>query len=98
MTDPVLQFSQDQDDPPEKLRSARVMREVVATLERARRIHAARLPAGCAGRECTSCLSVWEVSWRSHDLYTLALDLAEDDIVRGLVGQARTAIALRLMR
>jgi len=96
--DPVLQFSSGPDDPPEKLRSARVMREVILTLERARRLHGSRLPAGCSGRECTACLSVWEVSWRSHDLYTLALDLAEDDLVRGLIGQARTAIALRLMR
>lgn len=48
-------------------------------------------------RDAVTCIAVTEISWRSLDLYTIALDAAEDDELRFLVGQARGTILAALV-
>ena len=75
---------------PAKLRSRRVIRHVTTCLAY---VHRNRSTV----RDARRCVSIHEFTWASHDLYTLAMDLAEDDELRFLVAQARACIAGRLM-
>lgn len=77
-------------DVPAKLRSRRVIRHVETCLAWLQRDRSSIRPA-------RRTLDLVEFSWESHDLYTLAMDLAEDDELRFLVAQARACIAGRLM-
>jgi hypothetical protein len=74
---------------PSKMKARRVRVHVTTTLAYIQRI---RLP-----RDAARCRSIDEISWRSLDLYTIALDLCEDDGTRELVAQARGTIIRRLM-
>jgi hypothetical protein len=49
-------------------------------------------------RDAVRVRAIDEVSWESLDLYTLALDTAEDDGLRALVLQARGAIQSALLK
>ncbi len=50
------------------------------------------------GREATSSPSILSVEWTTLDLYTVALDLADDDELRNLVAQARSMLLRELLR
>ena len=75
---------------PSKLRAKRVRIHVETTLVMLVELRVDRDGARCA--------SIDEVSWDSHDLYTIALDLADEPVLRDLVAQARGTIATHLMR
>jgi hypothetical protein len=75
---------------PSKLRARRVRVHVATTLAHIRRFS--------LRREAVQCRQVGEVSWASLDLYTIALDICEDDQTRDLVAQARGTIITRLMQ
>lgn len=70
---------------------------------RARRVreHATRvlieLRAARVRRDAVRCVAVTEVSWDCLDLYTVALDAAEDEELRFLVQQARGTIIASLV-
>jgi len=74
---------------PAKLRARRVREHVHRVL--------VELRAARVTREASSCISVTEISWRCLDLYTIALDEADDDELRFLVGQARGTIIAHLI-
>jgi hypothetical protein len=74
---------------PTKLRSRRVRVHVETTLICIRRMN--------MQRDAVRVRAIDEVSWESLDLYTLALDTAEDDGLRALVLQARGAIQSALL-
>jgi len=75
---------------PSKLKARRVRVHVSTTLVAVveMRMH----------RDAARCRSIDEVSWESLDLYTLALDICEDEGVRELVAQARGTIIAHLTR
>jgi hypothetical protein len=73
-----------------KLDARRVRVHVAAVLESA-------LLVETEHRDATRCRNVLAASWESLDLYTLAFDLAEEDDLRFLVGQARAAILSELV-
>jgi hypothetical protein len=75
---------------PTKLRSRRVRVHVETTLVAIRRMD--------MQRDAVRVRAIDEVSWESLDLYTLALDTAEDDGLRALVLQARGAIQAALLK
>lgn len=75
---------------PSKLRARRVRVHVATTLAHIQRVS--------LRREAVRCRAIDEVSWASLDLYTLALDLCEDDQTRDLVAQARGTIITHLMQ
>ena len=75
---------------PPKLRARRVRDHVTRVLIELRR---ERVP-----RDAVRCLAVTEISWDCLDLYTIALDAAEDDELRFLVQQARGTIITALVR
>lgn len=77
-------------DVPSKLKARRVRVHVSTTLTT---IVQMRLR-----RDAARCRSIDEVSWESLDLYTIALDICEDDGTRELVAQARGTIIAHLMR
>jgi hypothetical protein len=77
-------------DVPSKLKARRVRVHVSTTLTT---IVEMRLR-----RDAARCRSIDEVSWESLDLYTIALDICEDDGTRELVAQARGTIIAHLMR
>lgn len=53
---------------------------------------------GNSDRAALRCRSILSPTWESLDLYTLAVDLAEEDDLRFLVAQARAAILGDLIR
>jgi hypothetical protein len=73
---------------PAKLKARRVRDHVETTL--------ALIVSMRVRRDAARCRSIEEISWESHDLYTLALDTCEDEEVRDLVAQARAAILTSL--
>lgn len=88
-------------EPPEntprldKLRAKRVQEHVLNVLYSLRRSH---IQSGCIGREATSSPSILSVEWTTLDLYTVALDLADDDELRNLVAQARSMLLRELLK
>ena len=50
------------------------------------------------GESAVRCIAITEISWDCLDLYTIALDAAEDDELRFLVQQARGTIITALVR
>lgn len=85
------------ENPPrlDKLRAKRVQEHVLNVLYSLRRSH---IHSGCVGREATSSPSIVSVEWTTLDLYTIALDLADDDELRNLVAQARSMLLKELIR
>lgn len=75
---------------PAKLRAKRVRIHVQTTLIAIIELR--------VDRDASRCRSIDEVSWESFDLYTIALDLADEPVLRDLVAQARGTIASHLMR
>jgi hypothetical protein len=75
---------------PSKLRARRVRAHVATTLASIQRAN--------IRRDAARCRAIDEVSWESLDLYTIALDLCEDDQTRDLVAQARGTIVTHLMK
>jgi hypothetical protein len=75
---------------PSKLRARRVRAHVATTLASIQRAN--------IRRDAARCRAIDEVSWESLDLYTIALDLCEDDQTRDLVAQARGTIITHLMQ
>lgn len=75
----------------QKLEARRVRIHVSAVLESA-------LLLETADREAVRCRDFLEPTWETLDLYTMAFDLAEEDDLRFLVGQARAAILAELVR
>ena len=75
----------------QKLEARRVRVHVAAVLESACILET-------SDRSATRCTNFLAVSWESLDLYTLAFDLAEEDDLRFLVGQARAAILSELIK
>lgn len=69
----------------QKLESRRVRIHVETVLEFA-------VTRGNSEREAIRCRSILSPTWETLDLYTLAVDLAEEDDLRFLVAQARAAI------
>ena len=74
---------------PTKLKARRVRDHVATTLSYIQRVN--------MQREARRVRVIDEVSWESHDLYTLALDICDDDDLRVLVLQARGAILTALL-
>lgn len=74
---------------PAKLRARRVREHVHRVL--------IELRAAGVQRDALRCVAVTDVSWDCLDLYTIALDAAEDDELRFLVGQARGTIIASLV-
>lgn len=85
------------ENPPklDKLKAKRVQEHVLQCLYALRRSDIQR---GCIGREATSSPSIISVEWTTLDLYTVALDLADDDELRNLVAQARSMLLRELLR
>ena len=79
----------------DKLKASRVQAHVRACLIGIRR---QRVGRQCVGREATACPSIMEIEWSTLDLYTLAVDLADDDELRNLTAQARSMILRELIR
>lgn len=75
----------------QKLESRRVRIHVAACLE-------STILLERSDRAASRCTNILSISWETLDLYTLAFDLAEEDDLRFLVGQARNAILLELIR
>lgn len=75
---------------PAKLRARRVREYVEQVL---RDLRAERVP-----RDAVRCCCVTEPTWDCLDLYTIALDMAEDEALRVLVTQARSMIAAELIK
>lgn len=75
---------------PAKLRARRVREYVERVLHDLR---AERVP-----RDAVRCCCVTEPTWDCLDLYTIALDMAEDSELRFLVQQARGTIIAHLVR
>jgi hypothetical protein len=75
---------------PTKLKARRVRDHVATTLSYIQRVN--------MQRDARRVRVIDEVSWESHDLYTLALDICEDAELRSLVLQARGAILTALTR
>ena len=75
---------------PTKLKARRVRDHVATTLLYIQRVN--------MQRDARRVRVIDEVSWESHDLYTLALDICEDAELRSLVLQARGAILTALTR
>jgi hypothetical protein len=80
---------------PEKLRAVRVQRHVKAVLRIAK-----RLPVGdgFVRRDAARSAGFSSISWETWDLYTMAVDLAEDEELRLLVSQARQTVLGELTR
>ena len=74
---------------PPKLRARRVRDHVTRVLIELRRER--------VRRDAVRCLAVTDISWDCLDLYTIALDAAEDDELRFLVQQARGTIITALV-
>ena len=74
-----------------KLEARRVRVHVSAVLESA-------LLLETCDRDAIRCRDILAPTWEALDLYTLAFDLAEEDDLRFLVGQARAAILADLLR
>ena len=74
-----------------KLEARRVRVHVSAVLESA-------LLLKTCDRDAIRCRDILAPTWEALDLYTLAFDLAEEDDLRFLVGQARAAILADLLR
>lgn len=74
---------------PPKLRARRVREHVTRVLIELRREG--------VRRDALRCVAVTEVSWNCLDLYTIALDAAEDEELRFLVQQARGTIITALV-
>ena len=68
-----------------KLESRRVQAHVETVLSFA-------ITRGNSDRAALRCRSILSPTWETLDLYTLAVDLAEEDDLRFLVAQARAAI------
>lgn len=85
----ILVVNPDKMSVPAKLRSRRV-REFVLLVSRDLRALGVR-------REACRCQAVIAVTWDCLDLYTVALDLAEDDDLRFLLQQARGTILASLV-
>lgn len=79
----------------DKLKAKRVQEHVLQCLYALRR---SDIQQGCIGREATSSPSILSVEWTTLDLYTVALDLADDDELRNLVAQARSMLLRELLR
>jgi hypothetical protein len=75
---------------PTKLKARRVRDHVATTLSYIQCVN--------MQRDARRVRVIDEVSWESHDLYTLALDICEDAELRSLVLQARGAILTALTR
>ena len=75
---------------PPKLRARRVRDHVTRVLIELRRER--------VQRDAVRCIAITEISWDCLDLYTIALDAAEDDELRFLVQQARGTIITALVR
>lgn len=75
----------------QKLESRRVRAHVAECLDRL-------LILDGVDREARRCRDILAPSWETLDLYTLAFDLAEEDDLRFLVGQARAAILSELIK
>jgi hypothetical protein len=75
---------------PPKLRARRVRDHVTRVLIELRRER--------VQRDAVRCVVITEISWDTLDLYTIALDAAEDDELRFLVQQARGTIITALVR
>ena len=78
---------------PEKLRAGRVQKHLMQTLRIARKLPKG---AGFKPRDAARSAGFASVSWETWDLYTMAVDLAEDHELRMLVVQARQTM-LRLL-
>lgn len=76
------------DQIPTKLKARRVRVHVATTLTLIRDMR--------LRRDAVHVASIDEISWRSLDLYTIALDLCEDAELRELVAQARGSVAVLL--
>jgi hypothetical protein len=74
---------------PEKLRAVRVQKHVTAVLRIARRV---RDGDGFRRRDAARSLGFASISWETWDLYTMAVDLADDEELRLLVSQARQTV------
>lgn len=74
-----------------KLEARRVRVHVSAVLESA-------LLLETCDRAAIRCRDILAPTWEALDLYTLAFDLAEEDDLRFLVGQARAAILADLLK
>jgi len=75
---------------PQKLTARRVLAHVGTTLEWIQR------PVGRT-RDARRVRCLTEITWANADLYTLAYDIAPDEDMRFLVGQARGAILAALV-
>lgn len=74
---------------PEKLRSVRVQRHVAAVLRIAKRLP---VREGFVRRDAARSRGFASISWETWDLYTMAVDLADDEELRLLVSQARQTV------
>lgn len=79
----------------EKLKASRVQEHVRSCLTELRK---AAIAPGCAGRDATAAPSIISIEWSTLDLYTIAVDLAEDGELRNLTAQARSMILRELLR
>ena len=79
----------------DKLKASRVQRHVSECLAG---IGSVRKTEGCMGRDATACISIMKIEWSTLDLYTIAVDLAEDGELRNLTAQARSMILRELLR
>ena len=61
-----------------------------------RQIESIQIRAWMAERDARRATDWRVVSWKSLDLYTLAIDIAESQTQRNLLAQARTAMLYRL--
>ena len=80
---------------PPKLKSARVQSHLRRCLVE---IQAVEIQAGMSGRDATATVDIVSIEWHTLDLYTIALDMAEDESLRVLVTQARSMIAAELIK
>jgi hypothetical protein len=79
---------------PCKLQSRRVQAHLRAVLISIRRVN---IQPGLVARDAVRAPNIREIDWCVLDLYTVAMDLAEDDELRVLVSQARTMILSELV-
>lgn len=74
---------------PERLRAHRVIVCVMRTLIDVRRVE---INAGMARRDATRSRGALAFDWNTLDLYTLSMDLADNDEQRILISQARASL------
>lgn len=79
---------------PVKLQSRRVQAHLRAVLISIRRVN---IEPGLVARDAVRAPNYREIDWTVLDLYTVAMDVAEDDELRVLVSQARTMILTKLV-